>query len=184
MIRLGIGGSEWVDQFLAGFPHIGPVSEEVAYSRKGDPSPRISRPEVLEGAPERCSVPISSRTSPCDARLWEEALAQQEEGWFEGPFAMSRDAILDRNGTETKCNAAFRSGAPQGEKFRVVDDPEQRWTNRAAQVLTPINLPSRNHPSSMIKLKRIMHFSIKLAITCLLLLSYLPKPSMIVCNAK
>lgn len=38
--------------------------------------------------------------------------------------------------------------------------------------------------NSMIKLKRIMHFSIKLAITCLLLLSYLPKPSMIVCNAK
>lgn len=49
-------------------------------------------------------------------------------------------------------NPAFRFGAPQGEKLRAVDDLKQSWTNRAAQVLAPINLPTWGHFSSLIKL--------------------------------
>ena len=152
MFGLEMGGSEWVDQFLAGFAIIGPVSEGGVYPRKGGPSPPIPRPELLAGAPERCGARMLSRISPFDSRLREEALAQKGTGWLEGPFAIPRDAILERGGTKTKWGPAFRPGAPQGEKLRAVDDLNQGWTNRAAHVFAPINLPTRDYFSSTIKL--------------------------------
>ena len=45
MIGLKMGDSEWVVQFLAGFPITGSVSEAGARPRKFDPPPPISRPE-------------------------------------------------------------------------------------------------------------------------------------------
>ena len=95
---------------------------------------------------------MSSRISPFDARLWQDALAQKLKGWLEGPFAISRGAILDKDSTELRCSPAFRFGAPQGEKLRAVDDLKQGSTDRAARVLTRINLPTRDHGSSTIKL--------------------------------
>ena len=98
MLEVGTGALECVDQFLAGFPTTGSAPEEGAYSTKGDSPPPVSRSEILEGAPERCRARLSSRLPPFDSRLWKEALPQKEKGWLEGPSAISRDAIPDKDG--------------------------------------------------------------------------------------
>ena len=149
---LGVGGGEWIDQFFLGFPLVGTVSEEGVYPLKGDPPPPIPVDLLLEGAPERCRKRMSSRCSPHDDQLWREALAQEKKGWLEGPFDISVDAVVTRGDSQFRCNPAFRFGVLQGEKLRAVDDLKQSYTNAAAQVLTPINLPTWDHFSSLIKL--------------------------------
>ena len=69
MLELGMGGSEWVAQFSAGFPIIGSASEGGVYRRKGGPPPPISRSDRLEGDPERYEARMSSSTSPRNSRL-------------------------------------------------------------------------------------------------------------------
>ena len=120
--------------------------------KKGDPLSPISRSELLDGALERCKTRMSARTSPYVSRLWNEALTRKQGGWLEGPFPTYRDAILGRDGSKIRCNPAARFRAPQGGKPRAVDDLKQSLANRAAQVLTLINLPTWNHFSSLIKL--------------------------------
>ena len=99
---LGMGGSAWVDQFAAGFPLVGSVGEEGVYPLKGDPPPPIPVGLLLEGASARCRKRMSARLSSHDARLWEEALEQKRKGWLEGPFGISGDAVIEKNGVRLR----------------------------------------------------------------------------------
>ena len=70
---------------------------------------------MLEGAPERCKTRMSSRKSPRDPKFWDEALAQVEKCWLEGPSGFSRDAGLHLPGKELRRNPSFRfGGTPLG----------------------------------------------------------------------
>ena len=70
---------------------------------------------MLEGAPERCKTRMPSRKSPRDPKFWDEALAQVEECWLEGPSGFSRDAGLHLPGKELGRNPSFRfGGTPLG----------------------------------------------------------------------
>ena len=98
---------------------------------------------------------MASRKSPRDSKLWGEALLQVERGWLEGPFEFLRDAVLEEQGCSPgesfRCNPSMRFGVSQRENLRAAGDLERSCTNRVAQVLTPINLPTWYHFPSAIK---------------------------------
>ena len=60
------------------------------------------------------------------------------EGWLEGPYVRSRDAVLTKQGKSPLCNPSCRFGAPQGENLRAADDLKQTW---AVQVAISFSLP-------------------------------------------
>ena len=52
----GMGGSEWCDKFVTGFPILGELGEPGVYPPSSIPPSYISREELFEGAKERfCS---------------------------------------------------------------------------------------------------------------------------------
>ena len=64
------------------------------------------------------------------------------KGMAAGPPTVYRGDRPILNGNETILNPAYRSGAQQSGKLRVVDDLERSSTKEAATVHSPINLPS------------------------------------------
>ena len=139
-----MGDSEWASR-------IGAVSAEGIYPLKQNGSPHITESDLLHGAPVRCKARMSRRMSPSDPKLREEALFQGGGGWFEGLYELSRDAVLTKQ-RESLCRSpAFWCGVPPGENLRAAGDLKQSSTNRATQVLRPINLPAWQHFSSAIK---------------------------------
>ena len=83
----------------------------------------MAESESIDGAPERCRDRIPSRTPQYDYDLREEAPTQAADGWLEGPFELSRDAVLHLPDREIRCNPSVRSGVSRGEKLRAGGDP-------------------------------------------------------------
>ena len=67
-------------------------------------------------------------------------MGRVEKGWLDGPLPYDEDGqMLTRQGT-LKVNPAFRFGAHQKGKPRVVGDLKGSRANAAAAVHTPVNL--------------------------------------------
>ena len=137
-----MGGEDRVDRFTTGFPSIGAAPEEGVYLLEQDNSPSVSEPQLLEGACERCKARMFPGKSPYSSGLRGEAIFQVGSGWLEGPYELSRDAALRKPGEPLRRNPARRCGAPHEQELGAAGDLRESATNRTAQVLTPINLPT------------------------------------------
>ena len=137
----GMGGSEWCDQFVSGFPILGELGEPGVYPPSSHPPSYISREELFQGAKDRFLSKNRSPDPNAD-KLWLEALEQAKKNWLHGPHPFNNDGELMVEGTPVTANPAFRFGVQQGQKLRAVDDLKRSATNDATFVATPINLPS------------------------------------------
>ena len=95
---------------------------------------------------------MSPVRSTRDPGPWEGAFPQVEEVWLEGPYELSRDAVLEKQVASLRWHPSFRFGVHQGEEIRAVGDLQQRATNLAAQVSRPLNLPTSGHFFLLFKL--------------------------------
>ena len=146
--KTGMGGSEWRDQFVTGFPILGELGEPGVYPPSSLTPSYISREELFEGAQERF-VSKNRATDPNAEQLWIEATDQVKKQWLHGPHPFNEHGELMVGGKPVRANPAFRFGAQQGKKLRAVDDLKRSATNDATFVATPINLPSRDHVAQM-----------------------------------
>ena len=144
----GMGGSEWCDQFVTGFPILGELGEPGVYPPSPQPPSYISREELFEGATERF-ISTNRAPDPNAEKLWIEAMEQVDKQWLDGPHPFNERGELLVNGEPVRANPAFRFGVQQGEKLRAVDDLKRSATNDATSVATPINLPSWDHIAQM-----------------------------------
>ena len=147
----GMGGSNWCDQFVTGFPILGELGEPGVYPPSSQPPSYISREKLFEGAKERF-VSKNRAPDPNAERLWIEAMDQVGKQWLDGPHPFNDEGELMVNGEPVQANPAFRFGVQQGEKLRAVDDLKRSATNEATFVATPINLPSWDHIAQMCSL--------------------------------
>ena len=89
---------------------------------------------------------ISARTpasdSPCAQELRDGTLGQVEKGWLNGPLPYDAEGRLITGEGPKIVNRAFGFGAPQGDKWRAVDDLKRGQTMRAVATRAPINLPA------------------------------------------
>ena len=93
----GMGGSEWCDQFVTGFPILGELGEPGVYPPSSHTPSYISREELSEKAKGRFLS--SNRTSDPNARqLWFEAMDQVKKRWLDGPHTYSEQGDLIVNG--------------------------------------------------------------------------------------
>ena len=60
------------------------------------------------------------------------------------PYELSRDSVL-WSGEQLRCNPALRFKAPKWEKLGAAADFRHGPMNQAAQVYTPIKLPTWDH---------------------------------------
>ena len=149
--KLGMGGQKWVKQFQDGFPIVGDLEEPGVYPAQECPDPEISPDRLFGSAKWRLNARRGSVTDPNEGALWNEALCQVEKGWLQGPFKFDDEGNLVTNEGPQLANPAFRFGVQQGDKLRAVDDLKRSQTNRAAAVRTPVNLPTWDHFSAVIR---------------------------------
>ena len=149
--KLGMGGQLWVRQFQNGFPIVGNLEEPGVYPQQSCPDPEISPDRLYDSVKWRLKARKASVTDPNEGALWDEAIAQVEKGWLHGPFAFDEEGNLVTEEGPQLANPAFRFGVQQGTKLRAVDDLKRSQTNRAAAVRTPVNLPTWDHFSAVIR---------------------------------
>ena len=149
--KLGMGGQKWVKQFQEGFPIVGDLEEPGVYPVHECPDPEISPDRLFGSARWRLNARRGSVTDPNEGALWSEAVCQVEKGWLQGPFKFDDEGNLVTNEGPQLANPAFRFGVQQGDKLRAVDDLKRSQTNRAAAVRTPVNLPTWDHFSAVIR---------------------------------
>ena len=95
---------------------------------------------------------MKSVTDPHEGKLRENALEQEEKGWLNGPFPFDEEEQMITGEGPQLVNPAFRFGVQQGGKLRAEDDLKRSQTNRAAAIRTPVNLPTRDHFSAVIRI--------------------------------
>ena len=144
----GMGGSEWCDQFVTGFPILGELGEPGVYPPSSHTPSYISREELFQGAKKRF-LSKNRSSDPNADQLWSEALDQAKKHWLHGPHPFNNEGELMVEGTPVLANPAFRFGVQQGQKLRAVDDLKRSATNDATFVATPMNLPSWDHIAQM-----------------------------------
>ena len=139
-----MGGSDWRDKFVSGFPILGELGEPGVYPPSSLTPSYISREELFGGAMDRfCSK--NRAPDPNANQLWPEAMDQDKKQWPNGPHRFNEKGELMVDGKPVLANPAFRFGVQQGSKLRAVDDLKRSATNDATFVSTPINLPSWGH---------------------------------------
>ena len=137
----GMGGSDWLEQFIRGFLMLGEVGEPGVYDGCSPKFRPLSRDELFETAKDRWA-PEKTPNEPRRPTLWSEALSQTEKGWLAGPRPYTTEGKLQIGGENVTVNPAYRFGVQQAEKLRAVGDLKRSSTDEATSVLTPINLPS------------------------------------------
>ena len=149
--ELGMGGQVWVRQFTEGFPVIGEISEPGVYPEQQCADPELKPHQLLTNAKYRLKARMKSVTDPHEGKLWDDAVEQVEKGWLDGPFPFDEEGKMITGEGPQLVNPAFRFGVQQGEKLRAVDDLKRSQTNRAAAIRTPVNLPTWDHFSAVIR---------------------------------
>ena len=105
----GVGGSEWCDKCVTGFPISGELGEPGVYPPSNQPPSYISREELFEKATER--LLSNNRTSdPNGRQLWFDAMGQVKEHMLDGPHRYSKRGELIANDEPALANPAFRFG--------------------------------------------------------------------------
>ena len=94
---------------------------------------------------------MKSVTDPHEGKLREGALDHEAKGCLDGPFPFDEEGQMITGEGPQLVNPAFRFGVQQGEKLRAVDDLKRSQTNRAAAIRTPVNLPTWDHFSAVIR---------------------------------
>ena len=145
-------GTNWLMQFVTGFPIVGHLHQAGVYNTDDTPVPKLTSPESLfatKTARFKARAPRSvSRSSQ---QLWDEALQQAEAGWLSPPELLDSDGNFKDNPNE-KCNIAFRFGVSQSDKLRGCDDFRDSMTNTACHISTPITLPGWDHIAAAAKI--------------------------------
>ena len=75
-------------------------------------------------------------------QLREEAAAQEERGWLDGPFGHRGSGKASVNGEEKAVSPAFRFGVQRTGKPGAAGELRRSSTNEAAYLHTPTNTPS------------------------------------------
>ena len=135
-----LGNTDWLAQFVFGFPIVGDLSQRFAFpvSDSTLKSP-LSQKEVFSSASTRFAA-RSHRPPPNDGVLWKEAMEQVEAGWLEPPRKLSAvGRFVDE--PDLPINPAFRFAVEQSSKVRACDDLKDSLTNRLCCISTPITLP-------------------------------------------
>ena len=85
------------------------------------------------------------------SQLWEEALAEADEGWLEAPFPCTGSDGLLVNGRKVAVSAAYRFGAQQADMITAGSDVKRSSTDSATNAHSLINLPSRGHSAQHLR---------------------------------
>ena len=153
-----MGGEEWVDSFIFGFPMVGLHSQKGVFPAEAR-SAFDPQENILAGVTSRFRSRVTDSCPSNGEALWNEALAQSREGWLEGPWSLSSDGFVESGPSPfpNNINHAFRFGVVQGEKIRACDDLKANGVNSATHITTPITLPSWGHIASSVL--RFQHFN-------------------------
>ena len=153
MDQFGLGGSNWLQQFLFGFKLTGVLSQRFAFpsAEKAGNSPILSPEELVKNSSTRFTERAAKSGFKNGSELWLEAIEQHKLGWLTAPFPLASVSepfvLLDK-----KLNIAFRFGVSQADKLRACDDLRYSLTNLACVVHTPIKLASWDHLAEMCRL--------------------------------
>ena len=88
-------GTNWAMQFVTGFPIVGHIHQAGVYDTDKSPIPELTCPESLfdtKSARFRARAPRA--TSKASQQLWDEALAQVQEGWLSPPEPLDAEGNL------------------------------------------------------------------------------------------
>ena len=136
----GLGGSDWLGQFVHGFPITGVLSQKFTFPLSSE---KLATPltvdKVLSSVKSRFAA-RAIRPPPLAMDLWQEAMDQVRQGWLDPPRLLS-SAGQWADSPDSLINPAFRFAVAQSSKVRACDDLKDSLTNRLCVVETPITLP-------------------------------------------
>ena len=148
--NFGLGGDNWIRQFIFGFPTTGFLSQAGISPASPKAKPPLPTAAIWRSSLKRFrGRSRSSGLRGADA-LWSEAISQVKEGWLGPPAEFPANGDIEFF-PEGATNAACRFGASQGNKLRACDDLRHNMTNLCTSILTPIALPTWDHLAQMAK---------------------------------
>ena len=140
-----IGGTNWLMQFIKGFPISGKLCQRGVFPMDTSATPELVDPESLfETKTARFRARAPKATSRFSQQLWDEASAQVKQGWLHPPEPLNSEGNFTNNLSE-RFNVAFRFGVSQADKLRGCDDFKDSLTNKTCIVQSPITLPGWDH---------------------------------------
>ena len=140
-----MGGQQWIQQFIYGFPLIGTLSQKGAFPEGKESGTEPMQQQHIWARSQARFLERSKLSGYKNSqRLWDEALVQVAAGWLGEPIPIPCSGILPDIRPEG-INIAFRFGVEQGNKLRACDDLKHNWANLACSVWTPITLPTWDH---------------------------------------
>ena len=155
MDNYGMGGREWLSQFIFGFPFIGFLSQSGVFSPSEKELESPPKPDLIFEEAENRFRSRASQQPPKEAeRVWAEAIEQRDCGWLDGPFDLT-DSGRIANDPLSPVNIAFRFPVIQPGKVRACDDCRHSTLNDFCVVATPISLPSWDHVAECVR--RVSH---------------------------
>ena len=149
LLSQGMGGANWLAQFVFGFPIVGELAQEGVFPQTTKKLPPPITPDSLfTDATSRFIERSRHSASKNDAALWKEAVAQVERGWLGPPDRVTDQGRAARSPADA-INLAFRFGVSQQDKLRACDDLRHSGTNAACLIRTPNSLPTWDHIAQM-----------------------------------
>ena len=152
--HFGLGGKNWIRQFIFGFPTTGFLSQTGIFPASPKAKPPLPTTAIWRSSLKRFRERSRSSGLRNAEALWAEATAQVKEGWLSPPAVFSANGDIEFF-PQGATNAAFRFGVSQGSKLRACDDLRHNMTNLCTSILTPITLPTWDHLAQMAKIAHL-----------------------------
>ena len=142
---LGLNATDWLMQFVHGFPIDGTLSQRFTFPLDLSRSVPPVDPTSLFLSKTPSFVHRARRAPVKHAHILRaEAMDQVAAGWLAPPRLLDTRGDFADNPLED-CNTAFRFGVPQEDKLRGCGDLKDSLTNTACAISTPITLCGWDH---------------------------------------
>ena len=144
MDQVGMGGSNWLQQFVWGFPITWDLSQTgvCPTDNQVQPAPDVS--VIWTDTEIRYRARATGSGCPNAEVLWTEALDQVKKGWRNTPLPIRGDGQCP-DAAIGPIDVSFRFGVGQMNKLRACDDLKYGTTNLYCAVWTPIKFPTWDH---------------------------------------
>ena len=153
MDQFGMGGKNWLQQFVWGFPIVGDLSQSGVFPTDPNAVPAPDPSGLWAETTDRFKT-RAKNSGWCNAdHLWEEALEQTEKGWLSAPLPIDPEGRCP-DAALGPINISFRFAVDQMDKLRACDDLKYGTTNLYCSVWTPIKLPTWDHIAQLAALAR------------------------------
>ena len=153
MDQYGLGGRNWMRQFVWGFPITGDLSQSGVYPKDPQAVPAPDTATIWADAESRFRSRAAGSGRLNEGTLWNESMEQVKKGWLSDPLPLGEDGQSPALGLGP-INAAFRFGVSQSGKVRACDDLKYNRANEYCAVSTPVKLTTWDHIAQMAAIVR------------------------------